>query len=90
MNPQPRQPLEIDSHGVPRFRRNSIVRALLDAATAGRKMDLNAIACMDFPREDRVQLAQLIGYSLAGFGELSYVSDSDWVAANTQLEILPG
>jgi len=29
----------------------------------------------DFSQEDREQFAQLIGYSLSGFGELSYVSD---------------
>jgi hypothetical protein len=36
---------------------------------------------MNFPREDRVQFAQLIGYSYTGFGELSYVREEDHYAA---------
>lgn len=36
---------------------------------------------MDFPQEDRVQLAQLIGYSQEGFGELSYVTNKDYARA---------
>lgn len=30
---------------------------------------------MNFRREDREQFAQLIGYSLSGFGDLHYTSD---------------
>lgn len=54
--------------GVLRFKRNAIVAYL----TRNR---LNDLAEMDFTREDREQLAQLMGYSLDGFCELSYVSD---------------
>ena len=28
---------------------------------------------MGFPKEDQVQIAQLLGYSVSGFGYLSYV-----------------
>jgi len=63
----PTQPLEI-INGVLRFKRNSIVDYLA-------KDRLNDLAVMNFPQEDWEQLAQLIGYSLSGFGELSYVSD---------------
>jgi|SRR6185503_2330821 len=73
----PNQPLVIDKQGVTRFKRNAIVSWLLDISTA-RGVGMNEIAIQDFPREDRVQFAQLIGYSLCGFGELSYVKDSDW------------
>jgi len=50
------------------------VRFLLDMGP----FDMNKLAIMDFSREDRIQFAQLIGYSQAGFGELSYVSDEEW------------
>ena len=77
---QPIQPLETDSNGTVRFRENAIVKWFLEE---GRKygLDMNAIACLPFPREDRVQFAQLIGYSLGGFGELPYVKNQDYEAA---------
>jgi len=64
----PLQPIEEDSYGVLRFKENKIVRFLLDAGP----FDLNQIALMQFDNEDRMQLAQLIGYSLDGFAELDY------------------
>lgn len=73
---QPIQPLVLDERGVLRFRGNSIVRYLLDNGG----VDLNHLACVEFPQEDREQFAQLIGYSLSGFGELSYVSDDTYDA----------
>lgn len=77
----PIQPLEQDSRGVLRFKQNKIVRDLLDHCSS-RGFSLNDIACREYSQEDRVQLAQLIGYSLSGFGELSYVTDSDYEAAS--------
>ncbi len=53
-----------------RFRRNAIVERLLETSS----LDLNDIARMDFSEADRMQLAQLIGYSVSGFGDLSYAS----------------
>jgi len=67
----PIQPLYKDKHGTIRFKKNSIVRFLLDAGP----YDLNDICILEFSEEDEEQFAQLIGYSLGGFGELSYVSD---------------
>ena len=68
MAKHPMQPVEIDDHGVARFKVNKIVRLLLDAGP----LDLNKLACMNFSDEDRAQLAQLIGYSVSGYGDLSY------------------
>ena len=65
----PMQPLVVDAHNVVRFKPNAIVLALLDSNTV---LDLNKIATMDFSVEDRNQLAQLIGYSVSGWGDLSY------------------
>lgn len=78
---QPIQPLYTDEHGVVRFKENAIVRQLLDFASE-RGMSLNEIARMPFSREDRVQFAQLIGYSLSGFGTLSYVDNDTYEAAS--------
>jgi hypothetical protein len=36
--------------------------------------NLNDIAVMDFPKEDRQQLTQLIGYSLSGASDLDHMS----------------
>jgi len=65
----PTQPLILDDHGVVRFKANKIVRALLDTG----KLNMNDIAVLDFPLEDRIQFVQLIGYSVNGAGELSYM-----------------
>jgi len=79
----PVQPLVRDHLGVVRFKENKIVSHLLDWASS-RGMSLNEIAMMDFDREDRQQLAQLIGYSIGGYGELSYVTDRAYERATNQ------
>lgn len=76
----PMQPLEFDDRGTLRFKENKIVRRLLDHSTQSG-YGLNEIALEDFTDDDRMQLAQLIGYSLSGYGELSYVSDESWERA---------
>ncbi len=80
-NPKhPIQPL-VQKCGCLRFKKNAIVRHLLDFAQP-RGCGLNEIAGMDFSKEDRQQLAQLIGYSLSGYSELSsYVDDDAYRAA---------
>lgn len=67
----PIQPLVADEHGALRFKKNAIVNYLLDNGP----FDMNHLARVSFTQEDREQFAQLIGYSLVGFGTLSYVSD---------------
>ncbi len=42
---------------------------------------MNDLAMLNFSNEDRIQFAQLIGYSHSGFGELSYVDDQTYEAA---------
>lgn len=74
---QPIQPILTDEKGVLRFQANAIVRHLLDNSG----IDLNALACIDFPAEDRMQFAMLIGYSLSGAGDLSYFDNATWEAA---------
>ncbi len=73
----PNQPIVSGSHGVVRFRQNAIVRHLLDNGP----FDLNDLAQLPFSDDDRAQFAQLIGYSVAGWCELSYVSDEAYARA---------
>ena len=76
----PLQPVHLDPDGVVRFVPNRIVRFLLDAGP----YDMNKLAMMPWSDEDREQFAQLIGYSVQGFGELSYVSDEAYAAAEAK------
>jgi hypothetical protein len=76
----PLQEIYKDRHGALRFRENKMVSALLDWASS-RGMSLNEMALMDFSKEDRQQFAQLIGYSLSGYSELSYVTDKAYERA---------
>lgn len=76
------QPVVKDERGVLRFRENAIVRYLLDRATTKGITDLNRIAMRGFSQEDQEQFAQLIGYSIAGYHELSYVSDESAARAS--------
>ena len=71
MTKHPIQPLE-ELDGVIRFKRNNIVRFLLDNGP----YDMNYIAQMEAPAEDHEQFAQLIGYSWHGASELDYVRSS--------------
>ena len=80
----PIQMLKEDDHGVVRFVDNPIVRYLLDNGP----FDMNHLAvAFSAPeyREDAEQFAQLIGYSLSGFSELSYVSDEAFEMAHTNI-----
>lgn len=76
----PVQPLYEDECGVVRFKRNAIVRYLLDEGP----FDMNHLAVTHFSDEDREQFAQLIGYSVSGFGGLDYVSDETYDRAVEQ------
>ncbi|ANF28013.1 hypothetical protein PS273GM_12980 [Stutzerimonas stutzeri] len=81
------QPIEFDRRGTIRFRENKIVRHLLDFAEP-RGCGLNELARMDFSQEDRMQLAQLIGYSVSGYGDLSYASRESVETADAIAEAL--
>lgn len=67
----PLQNIYIDENGTARFQENKIVKFLLDAGP----YDLDELVFMNFSQEEWEQFAQLIGYSICGFEELSYVSD---------------
>ncbi len=71
--------------GIIRFRRNAIVRMLLDEGP----FDLNQIAMRNFSQEDREQFTQLIGYSVSGAGDLSCMSPATIQRADIEAEKLP-
>lgn len=84
----PIQPLCRDARGVIRFKKNTLVDALLlHGQSTG--FGLNELACKFHGPEhkgDWQQLAQLIGYSVDGYGTLSYVTDEAYAAAEALVE----
>lgn len=82
MKNHPIQPVYKDELGTIRFKANAIVTYLLDKGP----FDMNHLVLQDFSQEDREQFAQLIGYSLSGFGELSYTKDETYETASKMAE----
>lgn len=83
----PMQPIHLDSLGVARFAKNRIVDDLLEFASS-RGFGLNEIAVGDYSDDEHMQMAQLIGYSVGGYGELSYVSDESFNSAHEKAKEL--
>lgn len=81
----PIQPIVLDEHGVVCFKANKIVDYLLKNGG----IDLNRLALLDFTDNDREQFAQLIGYSVSGFGDLPYASAEVYEAASAAAQKLP-
>lgn len=80
---EPMQPVGIDPFGVHRFVENRIVADLLKSSES---MSMNSIAeaAQDgyYLDAERRQFAQLIGYSVNGYGTLSYVDDASYERAS--------
>jgi hypothetical protein len=83
----PMQAIERDSDGIARFKANAIVEYLLERVVE-LGVDMNTLARLDFAREDRAQFAQLIGYSVSGFGDLSYADEETVQAADAEAQRL--
>lgn len=85
------QPVVWDGEGVIRFQENPIIRYLLDEATA-KGLDINFLHRQSkgqrWEKSDWEQFAQLIGYSVSGFGDLSYVTDETFNKAATEVALL--
>lgn len=63
---------------------------LLDLCRVKGICDLNQLAILPFDKEDRQQFAQLIGYSVEGYGELSYGCDVVYDIAAAEARKLKG
>lgn len=87
----PLQPVVWDGKGVIRFQANPIVRHLLDWASE-RGMGLNELviegAGLGWTRADWEHFAQLHGYSVSGWGGLSYVSNGRYAEAHAAADAL--
>lgn len=82
----PMQPIYQDQNNNDRFVANKIVEWLLD--NGSKNMNDIAIEFYETGNDDHLtQFAQLIGYSVNGFSELSYVSDE---AFSEAVKELPG
>lgn len=81
MSKYPVQP-KVMVDNILRFEKNPIVEMLLD--NGGIDMNKIAIWCIEHNIEDKYQqqFAQLIGYSVSGYGTLSYVTDENWEEVN--------
>lgn len=83
------QPIVLDEDGVARFQENRIVRDLLKSGA----INLNDIAIRaahgEYTDAEQMQLAQLIGYSVSGFGDLSYADKGVVRRADRKAESLP-
>lgn len=91
----PMQPVVLAADGCVRFRENRIVTMLLERSSEhGREYGytLNDVA-MDaangrYTADEQMQLAQLIGYSVSGYGDLSYASRESVAKADAAAEAL--
>ena len=82
----PMQPIGYDQNNIVRFKANSVIQWLFDEG----KLDLNQMAIKRFPIEDQRQIAQLLGYSVCGYCDLSYATDKSKDKAWEKMESLPG
>lgn len=88
MSKHPLQPLERDSHGVLRFKENRAVSALYEQLRT-LKFDPWIILARDpnVTKDDLRQFAQLIGYSVSGASELSYMDEETLEAAQNAFDL---
>lgn len=62
----PMQPLIVDDSGVVRFKRNAIIDRLFHERAIDLRLDT-------VPIEDVEQFWQLLGYSVSGYSDLSFI-----------------
>jgi hypothetical protein len=81
----PMQPI-VWVNGTIRFKENAILRWAVDSG----RLSLNEIAletrAQGFSKEDQMQLAQLIGYSVSDYGDLPYASKESVAEADAIAE----
>ena len=71
---------------IARFQPNKIVQYLFKTG----RLNLNEIACLGFDDDDHMQIAMLLGYSVSGFGDLSYADPVIVSEADQEVEKLLG
>lgn len=88
MTDYPMQPVKLDPHGVARFEANPIIEMLVDKGSINMNKIAQWCAMNNIEHKYREQLAQLIGYSVSGYGTLGYVSDESYKRAYEEVEKL--
>ena len=76
------RPMILDEQGTLRFRENAIVCHLLDDGP----FTMNDLAVGDYSIADREEFLMLIGYSVEGFSEISYVTDATFKRVSRRTE----
>ncbi|MEG0635816.1 MAG: hypothetical protein RR517_25195 [Pseudomonas sp.] len=84
---QPMQPIVVAADGVIRFKRNQIIKDMLDLCEK-HGLGLNEIAMRDYEKDDRSQLMQLIGYSVSAYGNLDCSRSKHVMRADQKAESL--
>ena len=83
----PMQPIHVAEDGCIRFKKNRIVDDMLEHSRK-HGFGLNEMAMRDYTDDERMQLAQLIGYSVSGYGNLSYASEESVAKADDVAEAI--
>jgi hypothetical protein len=83
---QPMQPIYLDDDGTPRFKNNAMIRKLLDE----KFFSLEDVAAIweNVPVEDVEQFWQLLGYSISGYSDLSFVRTETIAEADAKAKAL--
>ena len=80
----PMQPIVLDDKGTPRFQGNAIIEWLFQCG----HLDVHTIAMLvhegKFDVADQRQLAQLLGYSVSGYADLSYADCGEVALADAE------
>ncbi len=71
---------EIDSHGVQRFKENSVIRFLVNKEIIDLNKLFIAFQEKKFTKRDYAEFNMMLGYSVGGFADLS--SFEDWEIDN--------
>jgi hypothetical protein len=76
------QPIEVAADGNIRFRQNAIVNWLWESGKVSLNEILAVASDRSMPIEDIEQFWQMLGYSVSGFGDLSFVRPETVEAAD--------
>ena len=85
------QPVEMADDGVIRFKANKIIRWLYNLPKDRPIPDLNEISIIAQTsgwEDDMVQFWQLLGYSVSGYGDLSFVPPEIIERADAEAETI--
>ena len=74
----------VDVNGVIRFKRNAVVRWLFEQG----HFNLNRIPVDELPLEDVEEFWQMLGYSVSGYGELSFIRPETVAEADGAAEVI--